>query len=733
MACSEGVAPDADAVSAVGDTVFTDSADCDIDALSIRSGLNGNNGTASRKTSAKERTNSRSGRTSVAGRQTPNDIRRRKVVTLTEKDLDKLKWKRDDNAQIEEHYFFTNPWELISTHMSNEDHWQLMEETVTMAEFEKQAFIRERFYQLGMKMLSAEYDKCSIDSENGETKLEFSLPNDRSKYYSFKYMLYRCDSTAENRTKLDKILDRFVIFEHREDSLSFTFQFPIKGEFKLQMYGLDKNDASLNTYDLICMYALNIKESEKYLPLPDFPAIGWGASLVSQACGVIPMSHKYATITTEDGKLQIVLKAKDKHQLRISLRNPFVNKVNLDNYAMLRSNDDEFVIETRLPQKGSYALKIFAKTTFDSENYQKNRNESTLDGNIMNNVTAKTEVTYPQNNSDTISYKSRHTEEDIDTISLSRSSNNGIGNSTTDTVSAHENVLNYLIRCTGDHLDDEPFPYMRSGKLGKSRWASEIGVNYLGKSDGVVKTVNGYAHFNFEKPDEMVLNCEFYPLRYEHTERIRVTQSREEGKQSFHVDLPYEGNYAMNIFAHNEDNFYEDIYHTHSFIVTSNGRELIFKGKYGQQPKLRQFWQDFPTVNVETIHTGETELYIPRPRGYDKVIAFVLKSESDETMSRRSFETVVESGIPLYKIQLTEKGEYVVDIFERFEKIYLKSIKRYIIYQSATTEKNLDLDELLEVMSLIREERVKAGQDVSELDMKQQTAIDNKVNNIQSK
>lgn len=94
----------------------------------------------------------------------------------------------------DENYFLTEPDQMISTHFPTEPAWQLKTDVVTEEQFQTQAFLKDRFYNLHMKL---EFPKiCIVKSAGEEIELQFQLPEDRAINLDFQYLLFRLKSAS---------------------------------------------------------------------------------------------------------------------------------------------------------------------------------------------------------------------------------------------------------------------------------------------------------------------------------------------------------------------------------------------------------------------------------------------------------------------------------------------------------------------------------------------------------
>lgn len=200
---------------------------------------------------------------------------------------------------------------------------------------------------------------CIQETTDGETELCFGLPAETSINFRFKYMVYRSRSAA-SQTKIDMFFDRFVFFEKKKDFLRFTLRFPIRGSFKIDVYGLDVKDGDV--FDLCCTYIIECpKAKHNCLPYPDCPSLGWGPVAETEEAGLRPLSHKQAEIFTKDDEVEIRL-AKDRplafYQV---LKHSLLEDSTLYKYSTAELTSKEALVHLRLPQKGEYALKLYAQ------------------------------------------------------------------------------------------------------------------------------------------------------------------------------------------------------------------------------------------------------------------------------------------------------------------------------------------------------------------------------------
>ena len=224
-----------------------------------------------------------------------------------------------------------------------------MKKPVTVEAYQEHFYVRERFHILGMAKTPRSKIPCVLFTKDGEVEIEFSLPPSNSVNLRYKYMLYR--SRTKSDSSIDTYLDRFVLFEHREDLLRFSLRFPVKGTFKMDIYGLDIEDSDI--FDLCCSYVIECPQAKaNCLPLPDCPPLGWGPVGKTKEAGLKPVTHKKAQVEAKDGHVEIRLDKDKALALHQQLKHAVLDDATLSKYCLTRVEEGEVIVYLRLPQKG---------------------------------------------------------------------------------------------------------------------------------------------------------------------------------------------------------------------------------------------------------------------------------------------------------------------------------------------------------------------------------------------
>jgi len=94
----------------------------------------------------------------------------------------------------DENYFLTDPDQMASTHLPSVPEWQLKRIAVSDNDFEETAFLKDRFFNLDLKLQRPKM--CVVHSATGETELSFELPAEKALDLDFQYLLFRLKRTS---------------------------------------------------------------------------------------------------------------------------------------------------------------------------------------------------------------------------------------------------------------------------------------------------------------------------------------------------------------------------------------------------------------------------------------------------------------------------------------------------------------------------------------------------------
>ena len=267
----------------------------------------------------------------------------------------------------DESFFLADPKDLIYTHYSLVARWQLLETPKSLDGFEELACLKNRFFDLGMTVLS--HPLCEIQCPEGEVDVLFGLQPKSGPDQKFNCFISFYDK-PETRRHLSKGSSMSVpTFVHRltESSICLKVRFPERGIFKLEIVGkqVGKN-CMFKTYDWVSIYKVYVDmPAERGFPVMD--PIGWGPGKDIGHIGLAPFNYTSGIIVAKNVLTKVRFKIVDTVKVQnmkfyfkmISTYNNDYNVNTVSDRFEVDLNIMTFFIEA--PPFGEYTLKMYAR------------------------------------------------------------------------------------------------------------------------------------------------------------------------------------------------------------------------------------------------------------------------------------------------------------------------------------------------------------------------------------
>ena len=237
---------------------------------------------------------------------------------------------------FQEHYFQTDPNEMIYAHLPEDPKWQLLDKPLSRGKFAKLPKLRPLFFQHGLKLQS---------HKDGEIRT-----GDRVKVW--------LDAPADSDVHVRVVqngrnLDRSLSYVKRDGGrFHINALFPKRGDYTLRIFV--KREKSKGAYGGAMDYLVRASKgtAERY-PLYLRPFFDDGLKLDSHKSGIISTDEQVevSLIVPRGVELTAGIYKKDRGKDR-----------ELDkNLRYLRRDGDRYRIHTLYPRPGTYALRIFSK------------------------------------------------------------------------------------------------------------------------------------------------------------------------------------------------------------------------------------------------------------------------------------------------------------------------------------------------------------------------------------
>ncbi|KAL3862549.1 hypothetical protein ACJMK2_008509 [Sinanodonta woodiana] len=184
---------------------------------------------------------------------------------------------------FDDYYFLTDPEQFIYTHFPEVLEWQLLDKPISLREFEKQACLRQRFFELDMKTLANTL--CCLKTKDGDVSLVFGLNPHRSKQQTFQCyvkafepdkkhntndLMKKNDNSSSNTNNNSNAfpetnVDIKTVEENDEHYLNIKIGFHEIGEYKVEIVGKELHVKSNdNKFDWIAIFKVHVKNINRH-------------------------------------------------------------------------------------------------------------------------------------------------------------------------------------------------------------------------------------------------------------------------------------------------------------------------------------------------------------------------------------------------------------------------------------------------------------------------------------
>lgn len=272
---------------------------------------------------------------------------------------------RTPNSDYDETYFLSSPEEFIYSHLPEDDKWQLLARPVSREEFIKMARLTSDFFRYGFQLES--HRQCVLSAASGSISIKLRVPKNAN--YKFKYeMMMTTTGNAMVATHNDIDLNRYVFMECRDSSVYFDIQFPISGKFQLIFKCLDMAKSEY-AFSPVCTYIINATQVRKDVKsLPKIDRCLWGPGPELTEVGIRPITYKHGKVVAESEEVE--LKFATEYDVNFVAR-VYSNKrtwEHMNTFLYYRIENDQIVVNVKLPEAANYALDIYAKVRVEGEN-----------------------------------------------------------------------------------------------------------------------------------------------------------------------------------------------------------------------------------------------------------------------------------------------------------------------------------------------------------------------------
>ncbi|XP_060080182.1 lim and transglutaminase domain protein ltd-1-like [Ylistrum balloti] len=280
----------------------------------------------------------------------------------------------DDEAttfHLDETFFIPDPENLAYTHFPDEPKWQLLDRQMSMKDFEKRAFVKERFFELEMRILS--HPECEIMCHD-DLEILFGIAPSKRNQIALKCIL-SVENDEEDWVPVEN--DKFqhdYAHVHNANSVAVQMRFPDTGTYRLEILGKDllrERSEEKYIYDWLVVYKIYVKKIGKNTAFPkcDESAL-WGPNILMEEAGLVPIDHQFATLNADGGYLDLPIKFEDGDVAESEIFYKMTTlQANLDDVEFsqkgIMKEDQKFIIFNDKPPANEYGLCIYIEEEED--------------------------------------------------------------------------------------------------------------------------------------------------------------------------------------------------------------------------------------------------------------------------------------------------------------------------------------------------------------------------------
>lgn len=299
--------------------------------------------------------------------------------------------------QYDEHYFLTDPDEFIQEFWPMEEEWQLLENPISLEQFEKLPFVRSVFFHFGMHFERSGMPAIVETNDKGGADIKIKVPEELENELVFYYqMRFAAKEKRGETTYRGANLERFVYQTMVDNTVMFSIHVPVTGDFFFEVFANKMDDTfkaaddfpPTSPFRLKCACKFKISCSTldgKMHPLPDCASGEWGPkkayrhfrmkpriSTASDASDTSSDTGSTGSGDHQDNPKAGIINVEDSIELKFKCPKPlqfvgklkmnFVEDKTLEPFYNVSVEDTTLIIYISPPQLGQYGLDIYAKS-----------------------------------------------------------------------------------------------------------------------------------------------------------------------------------------------------------------------------------------------------------------------------------------------------------------------------------------------------------------------------------
>ncbi|KAF7640349.1 LIM zinc-binding domain-containing protein [Meloidogyne graminicola] len=287
---------------------------------------------------------------------------------------DKNEIEGDANLRYEydDHYYMTDPEEMIYEFFPDDSQWQLLPRPITLKQFEQLPFVRSLFFRFGLQFTDPRLQAVLKADRSGAVGISLSMGPESAKNLIFHYYLRFFENSDKNSETLKdgSNLKRYVMqsMNTNNDSVIFRVHVPTSEPLLLDIFansvsaehyltGQPVKFKSVCKFKIICEHLIH-----KMVPLPECASGEWGPFKATRLFGLIPLTHEDPIINCGqycDIRFRMM---RPLNEFVASLHKNGVESKRLQRCVQCNTIcDNELLISLEFPDEGQYGLELYTR------------------------------------------------------------------------------------------------------------------------------------------------------------------------------------------------------------------------------------------------------------------------------------------------------------------------------------------------------------------------------------
>lgn len=273
--------------------------------------------------------------------------------------LDSLRYEYDD------HYFLTDPKEFIYEFFPLQPEWQLLQNPISLGEFEDLPFVRSLFFRYGLYFPDPDTKAVMFTDSTGAATVKIAMPSHLQSSLIFHYNLKLYESEGDSFEGVS--LKRFVMQSVLGNIIAFRVHAPSSGSFLLDIFANAVTPQEYLTgepmkFKSVCKFKICCQNLESVMvPLPDCASGEWGPTKATRLFGLVPITHQDALIFA-GRELEIQFRmSRQLTDFMATLHKNGVEEKRLSRFVGYNISDDIITFNISFPEEGQYGLDIYTR------------------------------------------------------------------------------------------------------------------------------------------------------------------------------------------------------------------------------------------------------------------------------------------------------------------------------------------------------------------------------------